>query len=342
MLASARRCGGFSISETFALCAGLLIAVSLLVASAAKTRSASGLNRDLGNLRLMGEWTASYTADFEDRVWGYTSRQSQWPALKPTGNPITDAARQAIDIIRRRTGREDFPLLGTWAPHISYSHLVLADYADVSLPDRRFVATGDVHRMNWTDDPVNKHDQGFWQPFQNPSSGPVGLLYYRWPYSSSYTIPPAWFDKGQSSLGSVQRMGQVAHNSYYIPAGVQFGAPRITDVAFPSQKVLMQDYGDWYTAQTARYYGVPDATISVLMSDGAAGARRTRDANEGWRPNFISGPDPVRFPYSPREWEPPTSTGEPEEMIEAGYYRWTRGGILGRDFGGEEIDTGQR
>jgi len=333
--------------ELALLVASVVIVASITVVLGARSRAAAGLNRDLGNLRQMGQWTGSYVADFEGRAWSYTSApNSQWFALRPTGMALNDAAKQAIDIIRRRTGREDFPIPGNWIPHVLYSHLVLADYADVSLPDRRFIATCDVHRMNWTDDPVNKHDQGFWQPYQEPQGGGApGPNGRRWPYSSSYLVSIGWFDAGQNNIDPGQqngRMYQTAGNAYAIPGGTTFGAPRMSEVYYPSQKVLLHDQSSCYTSRERTHFAIAGVSVTVLMGDGAAALRRTNDSNPGWNPRIITSATPTQYEYEPRDWEPPTTNGEPSEFIEAGYFRWTRGGVLGRDFGGSEIDTGQR
>ena len=39
-------------------------------------------------------------------------------------------------------------------------------------------------------------------------------------------------------------------------------------------------------------------------------------------------------------FEPPTLSGDALEDV-VGYYKWTRGGLKGIDFGGSEINTGQ-
>jgi hypothetical protein len=41
--------------------------------------------------------------------------------------------------------------------------------------------------------------------------------------------------------------------------------------------------------------------------------------------------------YSPNTWEPPVISGQPSAPV--GYYYWTRGGIGGRDFDGQELST---
>jgi hypothetical protein len=230
-----------------------------------------------------------------------------------------------------------------------YSHLALADYLDGPLPDRRWVSTGDVHRTNWTDDPINKFDQGFWQPYQQPQSGGApSAVDRRWPYSSSYQPSAAWIDAGQSEWQTLGRIYQVSHVGYAIPANAALGGQPLSLAAFPSQKVMVHDWGDWYHAQQARYYSHQDAAtgetarVAMLLSDGSAGVFATSDANPGWNPPLPADPGATEYTYTPRDWEPRTLNGSSAEVISAGVYAWTRGGLLGRDFGGEEIDTGQR
>ena len=340
------RGGGFARVEAAAIGFVVVVGVALMLAVSPSGRRAAMVNRDLANLRQIGAWTFAYGNDYEDVHPSFSSApNTQWPKLLPTGDPLRDAAKQAIDIIRRRTGRENFPLPTSWIPHILYTHLVLADYLDRALPDSIFVSSGDVHRMNWLDDPINKHDQGFWQPFQNPQggSGPVPPSGKRWPYSSSYRTPPALFDEGQSRWGDPRPVLSQGggHGSYTVPGGIVLGGQNMSNIAFPAQKVLLHDYGSWYTSRRPQYFAVSSSAATTLMCDGRATMRRTAEANQGWWPVRPSGATPSRFPYVPRSWEPPTTNGKIREIV-FGHYRWTRGGIMGRDFDGPEIDTGQR
>jgi hypothetical protein len=350
-----RRCGlcrtgghcqqAFALVEVMAVVGVFLVAVAILLASSPYQRRTGMMNRDLANLRQMGAWTAGYSNDFEDLHPSFTAApNSIWPDIRASalGTPIRQAAGQAIDIIRRRTGRVHFPLPSAWLPHATFTHLVLLDYADRELPDSMVVSAGDKHRMNWLDDPENKHDRGFWQPFQNPESGAVQRSAYRWPYTSSFQTPPAFYDGGQSTWGVPRPvMSQFAHNSYFIPGGLDLGGQSMSDISFPAQKTLLFDNGSWYTGRQPQYFAVESSNVSNLMSDGGAAFRSTRDANPGWRPTQPTVAAPSVISYRPRKWEPPTSNGMLNERV-SGYYRWTRGGIRGRDFDGPEIDTGQK
>jgi len=346
----------FAMVEALAAILILIVIAAVLIALGAKHRATTGLNRDLGNLRQIGQWTHAYAADFEGRVPTLDEvPDSQWPILRTFPGLAEEAAsaRHAIDIIRRRTGRVHFPLPGNWIANVSYTHLVLADYADLPLPDRRFVATGDVHRMNWTASPETRHDFNHWQPFQEPQDGipgdPVPNGVQRWPYSSSFQLTPAWYDEGQSDWTSttLARMSSGGvHNTYFIPREVRLAGRRLSLASFPSHKVMMHDDVDRYHAGAGRLYAAPldsgAARIPILSGDGGASVRSTTDSNAGWDPASPASTRSELFIYAPRSWEPPTTTGLSAEPIRAGYYRWTRGGLKGRDFGGTEINTGQR
>jgi len=344
---------GYTLRDLAAACAAIAVLASLLVVTTSKNRAAAGLNRDFGNLRQIGQWTHAYAADSEDRVPALNEAPDTiWPVLRPipgSGQEMSNGAKHAVDIIRRLTGREDFPLPSNWYPFAYYNHLALADHVARPLPDRAWIATGDVHRMNWTDDPVNKHDRGFWQPFQQPQGGgPPAARDKRWPYSASFQLGAAWYDKGQSDWTSMDlgRTSQVLHNSYSVPSNVDLSGQRMAGAAFPSQKVLWHDYGDWYHTRRSFFFASvgseADPRVAALLADSSAGARASVDANPGWNPEHPTNSGAMDFAYQPRDWEPPTASGNPAEAIRAGYYRWTRGGLKGRDFDGTEINTGQR
>jgi len=185
---------------------------------------------------------------------------------------------------------------------------------------------------------MNNNCTGFWQPFQNPESGPVPGSAKRWPYSASFQTPTAWYDKGETG----SRISPASHSSYSIPIGaLRDGGHLLSDVVFPAQKVLMHDYGAWHFSRRSQHFLVKTSRVSVLMGDGGASPRLTGDANEGWQPNRPTSALPVVSSYIARVWEPPNVVpGRPDRPI--GHYRWTRGGIEGRDFDGPEIDTGQK
>jgi hypothetical protein len=338
-----RRCGSraFVAVEAVAIAAVGIVLFGLVLVSTADTRRQSRLDRDLANLRQIGAWTFVYASDYEGLYPTFSSApNSVWPDIRATASGVAkvQAVGHAIDIIRRRTGRETFPIPAGWFPHLLYTHLVLVDYAQRALPDTTFVSVGDENRLNWLDDPINKHDRGFWQPLQNPQTGPVREEHWRWPYSASFQTPIAWYDK--SEVGS--RITRVAsRNNFSVPSTSVLGGQSFADVAFPSQKVMVHDYGAWYFSRRPAFFAHETSRVSVLMGDGGASPRLTGDSNGGWFPNRPTISHSDTFLYQANLWEPPAVNSLGFDRL-TDRYRWTRGGIRGRDFDGPEIDTGQK
>jgi hypothetical protein len=336
-----RCCGGFARVEAVALLFIMLVMAALLLASGSYERRTAMLNRDLANLRQIGAWTFAYANDFEDRHPSFSSAPNvPNPDLRAlaSGTPMKQAVGQAVDIIRRITGRHQFPVPFNWVPHAFYTHLVLADYARRDLPDTTFVSTGDKYRLNWLDDPINKYDNGFWQPFQTPESGSVPGSARRWPYSASFQTPPAWWDRSITGF----HVSQSTHMSYSVPSGAVLGGQNMSNAVYPAQKVMLHDHGSWHVSRTPRYFAYEGSAVTVLMGDGAAALRVTSDSNVGWNPRQPSSARATVFAYFPSKWEPPVVDVARRSDRYTGHYRWTRGGIRGRDFDGPEVDTGQR
>jgi type II secretory pathway pseudopilin PulG len=329
-----------ALPEVVAAVVVVAVLLSLLTVAGWRTRAQAMAGRDLANLRQVAGWTQSYVADSQDQLWGFWWRareqRSTWPDLNNALSNLQAAADQAIDILRRRGGRVDIASISGWIPHIYMSHLPLLDYAGPELPHLGMVSALDIHRMKWARDPQG-HDPGAYQPYQEPPTGGVPNSARRHPYSSSFQLPPDFFD--QSAAG--RRMTPLSHLSYSLSDRESFFAWPASTVRFPAQKAFVHSQAGWYGGRRSSYYAHEESIAAVLMADGSAGVRRTADSNEGWQPNRPTRPDPTRFAYQPRRWEPPTLSGGPSEVV-TGHYRWTRGGIKGIDFGGPEINTGQR
>ena len=344
----------FTLIELLVVIAIIALLIGILLPALGEARRSAKLAISLSNLRQFSIAAATYSADFEDRIYAFTSApNTEWSELFPGTGPNTavpNAAKQAVDIIRRRTGRDRFPLPGAWIPHVLYTHLVLNDYLAQRLPERMVVNPEDEHRLNWQIDPINNHDLGVWQPYQEPQggNGPVPPDQKRWPYSSSYQAVPASYDPEQSRWSGDERFplsqGGSSHN--YNTTGVnRLGNLRMSSVSFPATKVHVMDSEGRHSGRRDIYYAYPEAKVTIHMFDGSATFRSTSEANLGWHPRRPSARPPARgaytvFAYTPSDWEARTLNGQTSEQV-IGYYRWTRGGLKGVDFNSGEIDTGQ-
>jgi len=343
-----RKGRGFALLElaTVIVLIGLLAAV--LVALGAEQRRNGRLVECTSNLKRLGAGMAVFASDREDEIatfyWQGGETQevcNQGPTM--LGDDLDAAAWQAVDILRCFAGREDIDFINGWIPHVFYSQLPLAQHMGWELPSKTFVCPADTNRLNWQDDPEGKFDQGFWLPLQpNPTDSNK-----RWPYSASYQLVPAGWDLNQSEPGDgVTRVSQgFGWDSYSIPNDASFGPSLVSDVAHPAGKVEhMESHQRHFGDARQPLFGLEEARIPLLMFDGSVSVRATADANPGWRPESPTDPCPSEFFYNPGNspWFPPAiGIDGPGLDIVTGFYRWTRLGLKGIDFGGAEPDTGQ-
>lgn len=325
---------GFALLELAVVVAVLAVLGALLIVGGERTRRTGRLGDDLSKLRQIGVGTASYVADNADLLPTYSWRAGVNYPENPYGAPPTDmqaAADQAVWLIRTLGERDDLERITAWIPHILYGHLPLVAYLGRGAPDKLFISSGDVWRGRWADDP-DCFRQGCFQPHQPPGSGSQAM---RWPFSASFVQVAAVFE----SNNALSQDG-LGHQMYLVGSGAAWGGQSASAIAFPSQKVVVHDQSAWHFGARA-YHAVHDqARLPLLFGDGGVHVRAAADANPGWIPTLPRSPVPTRYLYQPGPWEPPTLSGTGSDML-AGRFRWTRGGLAGRDFGGPEVDTGQ-
>lgn len=322
----------FALSELLMLIVVFTLMGALLLVLGAESRRAASLSTSLANLRTFGAGSQSYAADYADRVWSFSWSAGQnmptdYPDIRFANDATTASANQAVDIIRRRAERPTFPVASNWLPQPLYSHLVLADYLASRFPTPWAVSPADTVRLCWSSNP-----QAFETGACNPS--PSGLA-PRWPYSSSYEIGPAWYSPDYA-VGNQQTITQGStHSTYQTPAGGALGGRRMTEVAFPSRKAMVWDTHQRHFGSRNPFFMMPEARVPVLCADGTVQVRATAAANRGFQPNSPTSLTITTVVYSPLNYEPPIPSGN--SASNAAYMRFTRSGLGGIDFDGDEV-----
>jgi prepilin-type N-terminal cleavage/methylation domain-containing protein len=330
---------GFTLIELLVVIAIIALLISLLLPALGKWRESGRLLVSQINMRELNTANATYATQFADKVASFTWSAGQTPSGEIVGNgilPIPNedlaaAARQAVNIIRKRTGEDTFPIITGWIPHVLYSHLVIQDFIDQRLPAKLVVSPEDRNRLLWQDTVAFR--QNAFAPFQEDGTD---QLNWRWSYSSSYQFVPASYspDVSRPGLDTIGQGGQ--HNQYTQPTPGTLGKRKASDVRYPSQKVYIFDGQARHRFGQKReyHYTFPTTKQPLQMFDGSNNLVTTNRTTLGGDPTGYSASNPgawapIAIEYVPRDWEAPLD-GLPNSQ-RWGRYQWTWGGLKGID-----------
>ncbi len=353
-----RRGPGFTLVELLIVVFIITLLIGLLAPALGRVRS---IARDMAcksNLRQLGVAAANYTAaspnsEIPSFWWQPGVSKSNWTDVdfsmnRPGADALDAAQAQETDILRRRTGRGEGPtpkkikLNSLRYPHRRFTHLVLLDQMDVPFPDPRAACPEDKQLLEWANDPMDLSTVPTVGDEDSTTESRVEIR-QRWAYSSTYqAVPSSW--SPDTRLGQALTVGPVErfYNLFTrIDSSLRLGGRRMDEVAFPGNKVFFFEFHDRHSSRRPVFYAYPRAKSNQLFFDTSVRAERTGDSNPGFDPNNPSGVAPaVVYDPAPGAADPPPLHNPLGDTLR-GHYRWTRGGLRGVDYGGDEIDTGQ-
>lgn len=297
-----------------------------------------------GNYKFIAQMSASYTNDFAGYMWAASWQRGMLnPAAPFTSYFGSDAEAQATQTVLtlRRLGNlnaQQAPIPTSWMSQILYSHVALLDYVNLPAPASFMVCPEDWTRQAFLEGDFSKL----------PDSGGDGSsTSWRWPFSSSYSVSSYHWGPSRQTRVSTPTGGTMpvpmwyatsANTSFWTVDGntTVSGAlgPRLADaVRFPASKVFMSDEYARHNGRV-RYYAYPTAAQDMLFYDGSVRYYRTDSTNPGWDPSSASrrGSMTSRFAHTKKADVFGTlDNNVAQANFQAGWYRWTRGGLFGWD-----------
>jgi hypothetical protein len=128
---------------------------------------------------------------------------------------------------------------------------------------------------------------------------------------------------------------------YLVAPHIRYGNRSLTEVTFPSSKVLkFEQYGRHSQKQFdyRTYYGFDTSKCVVLFFDSSVSLRASKDANNGNAQPRIPDNLTSTVPYD-ADGQTPDPAPPSGPMPSHVRFLFTRGGLKGVDFGGGEVFT---
>lgn len=342
--ASIARGKAFTLIELLLVVAIIALLISILLPALASARKAARSGMCIANMRMFSTGFQNYSGDASGLIASFS-----WQPGKPTpsdyvDNRITPSdatqahARQAVEYVRKISGETMLFAAGVaddrmLARNFTQVVLMYGGYYGDRNPEPAAACSEDRDLLLWQKmTPAQAQSQlGSWD---------IGAPSAFAPYFSSYQIIPNAFqdEKGPGQIYHVP----TDYRLYYVaPATTRFKQRRLDQVAFPSQKVVWFDLFDRHSFKRPIYYAYNIAKQPLAFFDGSVRVGATKDANKGWSHNSAQQANlamTARVEYRAMNPTDPTPlyTGAPANTAD-GFYRWTRKGIKGIDFGGREV-----
>ena len=313
---------GFTLIELLVVIAIIALLIGILLPALGGAIGSARTLKCQANMRSMGAAAINYGGDYRDAIpafsWKPGNYETEYNDLQSPNSDLQSTPYQAVSIIRDYSGNPYIPRSSggnNWFANLWFSHLVFYDYLTGNLEEPIAACPEDDQQVERAEIPIEDY--------------PTNQLFRK--FESSYETSAVTY--------SVDRFNgtQLPMDQHDRPWGSFYRAPnyvasrKFTEVAFTSGKAYMFDTFDRHYADEPDYlYFQPNARQPILFFDGSVNVKDSDESNPGYRPL-----DPTNI--EPSEIKLSSSSDESFP----GYYRWTRGGLRGIDYGGSEISTGQ-
>lgn len=339
---AAPRRAGFTLIELLIVIVIIALLIGLLLPALGKARKAARVAVCQSNLRQYATGLINYCTDWKGAMaqfnWKPGVAYSQWGDLNGATDFVSAHANQCTDVLRKLTGEATYytsPTDRMVDRNFGHIFLIGAGYMNEKAPDPASACPEDRNTFIW-----QKHVGNYAAAFaQTGDPDPASSIAYKkiYPFWSTYQfIPNAWSeDTGPYCI--TQASGQPGYHMLYTvyPTLTRFLQRSQDHVLFPSQKVWLFDLWDRHSHKRTIWHSYAVAAQPLLFFDGSVSFRKTRSANPGWNPSTPNSTAATTYTYWPTASEPPTLSGAASDLV-TGYFRWTRAGLKGVDFGGKE------
>lgn len=347
---SPHRARAFTLIELLLVIVIIALLVGILLPALASARETARVAVCMAGQKQQITGLLNYTTDTKAFLPMYSWTRFNWnqySEFADLGNPGTDvqaAADQAVTIVRKNLGytAAQQPRVTNRMLQRNFSYLPAfsGGYFGDRLPEPGVICPKERDALVWQRQ-RNLPDPTVGTFLANNTFEPAAYKKFL-PYWTTYQmVPNTWSPERPSVAGeqiiSQASGGQGNHLLYASPNTARFTNRRIDYVQFPSQKVWLFDLYDRHSsARREFFYASPQAKQPLAFFDGQVSMRETRKANRGWNPLTPQSANPTTYLYFPQAHEPRTVSGNASETV-TGYYRWTRSGLRGVDYGGGEI-----